>query len=164
MSAGGAALNWWCYHSRPMSHSYINNYLHIIYSTKDRKNLIAPEFEPRLYSFVAETGREHGIPLIAAGGTANHSHLLILLPATLCLADAVNTLKTSSSRFMSQQGTEFEWQKGYGAFAVSASHVERVKTYIRNQEEHHKKRTFEQEFLAMLKKAGIDYDPRYVFG
>jgi REP element-mobilizing transposase RayT len=94
----------------------------------------------------------------------NHSHLLILLPAALCLADVVNKLKTNSSRLMSQQGTKFEWQKGYGAFAVSTSHVEQVKAYIRNQKEHHKKRTFEEEFLAMLKKAGIDYDPRYVFG
>ena len=82
----------------------------------------------------------------------------------LCLADIVNKLKTNSSRFLSQQGIEFDWQRGYGAFAASASHIEQVKAYIRNQKEHHKKRTFEQEFVAMLKKAGIDYDPRYVFG
>jgi len=152
------------YDSAAMSHSYANNHLHIVYSTKNRENLISSEFEPRLYSFVAEVAREQGIPLIAAGGMPNHSHLLILLPATKSLADAINALKANSSRFMGQQGIEFEWQRGYGAFAVSASHVDQVKAYIRNQKEHHKKRTFEEEFVAMLKKAGVDYDPKYVFG
>jgi REP element-mobilizing transposase RayT len=147
-----------------MSHSYTNNHLHIVYSTKDREDLIPPEFEPRLYSFVAKIAREQNIPLVAAGGMPNHSHLLILLPATKCLSDVINALKTNSSRFMGQQGIAFEWQRGYGAFSVSASHVEQVKAYIRNQKEHHKKRTFEQEFVAMLKKAGVDYDPKYVFG
>ena len=95
-----------------MSHSYINNHLHVVYSTKDRKDLIPAKFEPRLYSFIAEIGREQGVPVIAAGGMPNHSHLLILLPATLCLADVVNTLKTNSSRFMSQQGMEFRMAEG----------------------------------------------------
>ncbi|HET9741910.1 MAG TPA: transposase [Terriglobales bacterium] len=85
-----------------MSHSYVNNDVHFVYSTKNRENLIPPEFEPRLYSFVAEIAREHRIPLLAAGGMPNHSHLLVLLPATQCLADVINVMKTNSSRFMSQ--------------------------------------------------------------
>jgi len=136
-----------------MSHSYSNNYVHAIYSTKDRKNLIPPEFEKRLYSFIVAVAREQKIPLLAAGGTPNHSHLLFL-----------NTLKANSSRFMREQGFAFQWQSGYGAFSVSASQLENVTAYIRGQREHHKKRTFEQEFVALLKKAGVSYDPKFVFG
>lgn len=154
----------WALSFGPMSHSYVNNYVHIVYSTKNRENLVPPEFEPRLYSFVAKIAREHRIPLLAAGGMPNHSHLLVLLPATQSLAEAINALKTNSSRFMSQQGINFEWQAGYGAFSVSASHLKQVKSYIRNQKQHHRKMTFEEEFISMLNKAGIDYDPKYVFG
>jgi REP element-mobilizing transposase RayT len=147
-----------------MSHSYSNNHVHVVYSTTNRQDLIPAAFEKRLYSFVAEIAREHKIPLIAAGGMPNHSHLLFLLPAAIALADAINKFKTNSSRLMGQQGIEFSWQKGYGAFSVSASQVETVKAYIRNQREHHKKRNFEQEFVALLKKAGVAYDPKFVFG
>lgn len=147
-----------------MSHSYSNNHVHVVYSTSNRQNLIPPEFEKRLYSFIAEIAQEHKIPLIAAGGMPNHSHLLFLLPPTIALADAINKFKANSSRFLRKHITDFNWQKGYGAFAVSASQIETVKAYIRNQREHHKKRGFEQEFLALLKKAGVPYDPKYVFG
>ena len=147
-----------------MSHSYSNNYVHVVYSTVNREDLIVPEMEKRMYSFLAEIAREHSIPLIAAGGMPNHSHLLLLLPPAMALSIAINKLKVNSSRFMRRQGIDFNWQKGYGAFSVSSSQLETVKSYIRNQREHHKKRTFEQEFLLLLKKAGIAYDPRYVFG
>jgi putative transposase len=146
-----------------VSHSYANNHVHVVYSTYNRQNLIPPALEKRLYSFVAEIAREHKI-LLAAGGMPNHSHLLFLLPPTMTLADAVNKFKANSSRFVRKQGIEFNWQKGYGAFAVSASQIDTVIAYIRNQREHHKKRTFEQEFLTMLRKARISYDPKYVFG
>jgi len=147
-----------------VSHSYCNNHLHVVYSTKHRENLIPAEFENRLYSFVAEIAREHKIPLLATGGMPNHSHLLFLLPSAVTLAKAINTFKTNSSRFLRSQGIDFNWQDGYGAFAVSASQIPKVTAYIRNQREHHKKRTFEQEFLQLLKKANVPYDPKYVFG
>jgi REP-associated tyrosine transposase len=104
------------------------------------------------------------ITFLAAGGMPNHSHLLLLLPPVMSLSIAINKLKANSSRFMRRQGIDFNWQKGYGAFSVSSSQLEKVKAYIRNQREHDKKRTFEQEFLLLLKKAGIAYDPKYVFG
>ncbi|HVH85914.1 MAG TPA: IS200/IS605 family transposase [Terriglobales bacterium] len=135
-----------------------------VYTTSNRQNLIPPEFEKRLYSFIAEIAQEHKIPLIAAGGMPNHSHLFFLLPPTIALADEINKFKTNSSRFLPKHIADFNWQKGYGAFAVSVSQIETVKAYIRNQREHHKKRSFEQEFLALLKKAGVPYDPKYVFG
>ncbi len=94
----------------------------------------------------------------------NHSHLLFLLPATISLASAINAFKTNSSRFMHERGLPFQWQDGYGAFSVSPSQLDKVTAYIRNQREHHKRVTFEQEFLALLKKAGVPCDPKYVLG
>jgi putative transposase len=99
--------------------------------------------------------------LIEAGGIENHVHVLMALPATGSLAHAIQKLKGSSSRWM---GSGFSWQEGYGAFSVSPSQVEVVQKYIRNQEAHHRKRTFEEEFLVLLKSCGIAYDPQYVFG
>jgi REP element-mobilizing transposase RayT len=102
--------------------------------------------------------------MVAIGGTENHLHVLLGLPATMSLSDAVRTLKANSSRWMRDARPDFGWQEGYGAFSVSPSNAEIVKEYIRNQREHHKKRNFEEEFIALLKKSGVDYDPRYVFG
>ena len=147
-----------------MSHSYSNNYVHAVYSTKDRSDLIPAEFEKRLYSFIAAIAVGHKNPLLAAGGMANHSHLLFLLPATTSLASMINIFKTNSSRFLHERGLVFQWQSGYGAFSVSISQLDQVTTYIRSQREHHQKMTFEEEFLAMLKKAGVSYDPTHVFG
>ncbi|HET6215590.1 MAG TPA: IS200/IS605 family transposase [Acidobacteriaceae bacterium] len=147
-----------------MSHSYSNNYVHAVYSTKDRRDLIPTEFENRLYSFIASTAVGHKIPLVAAGGMANHSHLLFLLPPTISLASAINIFKTNSSRFLHERGLVFQWQQGYAAFSVSVSQLEQVTSYIRDQREHHKKMTFEEEFLALLKKAGVSYDPTHVLG
>jgi REP element-mobilizing transposase RayT len=147
-----------------MSHSYSNNYVYAVYSTKDRRDLIPPEFEKRLYSFIAAIAAGHKIPLVAAGGMANHSHLLFLLPAAVSLASAINIFKTNSSRFLHECGLGFQWQNGYGAFSVGVSQLEQVTTYIRDQREHHKKMTFDEEFLELLRGAGVSYDPKYVFG
>jgi putative transposase len=157
-----------CYPARilatHMSHSYSNIYVHAVYSTKDRKDSIPSEFEKRLYSFIASVAHGNKIPLLAAGGMPDHTHLLFLLPATISLASAINMFKTNSSRFLHERGLIFQWQNGYGAFSVSFSQLDTVTAYIRNQPDHHKKMTFEQEFLALLKKAGISYDPKYVLG
>ena len=147
-----------------MSHSYSNNYVHAVYSTKDRKDLIPKEFEKRLYPFTASVAHEHKIPLVAAGGMPNHSHLLFLLPASMSLASAINLFKANSSRFLHERGLTFQWQTGYGAFSVSFPHLDSVTNYIRNQSEHHNKMTFEEEFIALLKEAGVSYDPKYVLG
>jgi putative transposase len=147
-----------------MSHSYSNNYVHVIYSTKNRENLIATEFEKRIYPFIASIAHEHEIPLLAAGGMPNHSHLLFRQPATISLASAINIFKTNSSRFMHERGHAFQWQTGYAAFSVSPSQLDKVTAYVRDQREHHKKVTFEEEFLTLLKKAGVHYDPKYVWG
>ena len=147
-----------------MPHSYTRNVLHCVWSTYLRKNLIPEELQPKLWSFIKSTGENHEIMVLACGGMPNHAHALIVLPPTMALAKAVQTLKANSSRFVENNGIDFDWQEGYGAFSVSQSQIGTVKKYIATQKEHHKKRPYEDEFIALLEAHGVDYDPRYVFG
>jgi putative transposase len=144
-----------------MSHTYTSIYMHCVFSTKERRPLISATRAAELYAYLGGIARSEGLTLIAAGGTANHVHLLLVLSATCSLAHAVQKLKGGSSRWM---GSAFSWQEGYGAFSVSASQLAIVKHYIQNQEEHHRKRDFEQEFTALLRSCGIEFDERFVFG
>jgi putative transposase len=144
-----------------MGHAYTNNFIHCIFSTKDRAPLLAPERREPLCNYLGGIAKDEGFRLIQSGGTADHLHLLFLLPANYSLAQAVQKLKGGSSRWM---GPDFAWQQGYGAFSVSPSQVPAVRRYIRNQEMHHRKRNFEQEFLALLRHCGVEFDERYVFG
>ena len=106
-------------------------------------------------------GKNLKVNVIAIGGITDHIHMLVALPGTLGHSTAIQKIKENSSKWM---GPKFEWQEGFGAFSVSDSRREDVIGYIRNQEEHHKKRSFEDEFIALLKAHKVDYDPRYVFG
>jgi putative transposase len=144
-----------------MAHTYASNFVHCIFSTKDRKPLIAAARKTDLYAYIGGIARSEGFSLVAAGGTANHVHLLFILPASQSLSVTVQKLKGSSSHWM---GKGFHWQEGYGAFSVSPSQVAAVKKYIRGQEEHHIKQSFEEEFTALLRHCGIEYDLKYVFG
>jgi len=144
-----------------MAHTYAINFVHCVFSTKERRPLIPAARTVELYAYLGGIARAEGFPLIAAGGTANHLHLLFVLPPPLSLARAVQKLKGSSSRWM---GDGFPWQQGYGAFSVSPSQVEVVKGHIQNQEEHHRKRNFEQEFIVLLRNCGIEYDEQFVLG
>src|SRR6201996_6723735 len=149
---------------RTMSHSYCQNYIHTVYSTSGRQNLIRPEIEKQLYAFTASIAHRHGIRLVSAGGMANHMHILFALPPTRSLASAVNLFKTNSSRFLHEQKVPFDWQEGYGAFSVSLSQLNKTIAYIKRQPEHHKKMTFEEEFRFLLEKSNISYDDGYVLG
>jgi putative transposase len=144
-----------------MAHTYASNFIHCIFSAKDRRPLIPVGRKSELYAYLGGIARGEGFSLIAAGGTENHIHLLLLLPASASLAHAVQRLRGSSSRWM---GKGFSWQEGYGAFSVSPSQIEVVKRYIQDQEKHHRKRSFEQEFIALLRNCGIEFDEHYVFG
>ncbi len=144
-----------------MAHTYTSVYIHCVFSTKERRPLIPAARSAELYAYLGGIARGEGLTLVASGGTANHVHLLLALPATGTVAHAVQKLKGSSSRWM---GSGFSWQEGYGAFSVSVSQLEIVKHYIQNQEEHHKKRDFEQEFTMLLRSCGIEFDERFVFG
>ena len=145
-----------------MSHTYAHNLVHCVFSTKERMNLIKNPDE--LCRYVVGLAHAKNIHVVAAGGTSNHLHLLIMLPQTITLAKAMQELKANTSRWLRETCAAFEWQQGYGAFSVSQSQRETVAAYIANQEEHHRHRSFEQEFAALLQKSGIGYDPRYVFG
>jgi REP element-mobilizing transposase RayT len=147
-----------------MSHAYARNHLHIIFGTKGRRATIKPAFQENLWAYIRGIARNYEMDLEAIGGTENHVHLLFALPPKLSLSHALRAIKANSSKWMNENGHLFAWQEGYAAFSVSASLVEPVVEYIRNQPEHHKKRTFEQEFLALLKKHGIAADPAQVFG
>jgi REP element-mobilizing transposase RayT len=132
-------------------------------ATAGRRNLILPELQPKLWAFKAVIAKRDGVHVIAAGGIENHSHILIALAPTIALAKAVQNIKAYSSRWMREHGVDFKWQEGYGAFSVSPSQTNTVVRYIANQAEHHRKRSFEDEILFLLKSSGIKYDPRYVF-
>jgi putative transposase len=147
-----------------MSHTYSQNVLHVIFSTKDRQKNISPELQPQLWAYVAGVCKKLEIHIHAVGGIKDHIHLLIQVPPSLSVAKAILTIKSNSSRWANEQGHKFAWQQGYGAFSVSSSNIPAVVQYIRNQQVHHKKRGFEEEFVALLKKHGVTFDPKFVFG
>jgi REP element-mobilizing transposase RayT len=145
-----------------MSHTHAHNLLHCVFSTKERLPLIQKPEE--LWRYTVGLAYNKSVHVIAAGGTSNHVHLLMLLPQTVTLAKTMQEIKANSSRWLHETLRSFQWQEGYGAFSVSHSQRETVARYIANQEEHHRERSFEEEFITLLRKSGIDYDPRYVFG
>jgi len=147
-----------------MPHSYTKNLLHVVFSTRERKPTIPAAAFAELWAAMAGIGRNHSLTVIKIGGMADHVHILFALPADIALAHAVQVFKANSSRWMRQRAQEFAWQQGYGAFSVSASVAGAFRKYIENQAEHHKRRSFEDEFLALLKKSGVTYDPKFVFG
>jgi REP element-mobilizing transposase RayT len=153
-SAGGAT----------MSHTYAQNVIHVVFSTKDRRKSISPDFQPKVWAYSAGICEKHGIFAHAIGGVEDHAHFLIQLPPVMALAKAVATIKSNSSRWANEEGHKLAWQQGYGAFSVSASIVPAVVRYIQNQEEHHRKMSFDEEFVALLRKHGVEYDPKFVYG
>ena len=146
-----------------MSQSYVSNLVHIIFSTKGRRRLIPEIDQSRPWAYVAGIGRNHGMTVITVGGVPDHVHVLTHIPPIFGIAKAVSVLKANSSRWFNDRGNSFAWQKGYGAFSVSLSNLETVKNYIDTQEEHHRKRSFEQEFIALLKKHRVPYDLARIF-
>ena len=143
-----------------MSRSYVLNCVHCVFSTKGRTQLIRdPE---QLWAYMRGIARNRGFDILAIGGTNNHVHVLLSVPAGMHLVDIVRDLKANSSRFMKDKVRLFAWQDGYAGVSVSPSQIEAVKKYIAGQEEHHRGRTFDDELLALLNKAGVRYDPKYV--
>jgi REP element-mobilizing transposase RayT len=145
-----------------MAHTLACNLVHCVFSTKDRADLI-PDPE-RLRQYLTGIARAKDIPLISIGGTRNHLHVLLALPPSMPLAKAAQELKGNSSRWLNEITRGFAWQRGYGAFSVSESRRQAVIAYIIGQEEHHRKWTFEQEFLTLLRKSRIEFDPQFIFG
>jgi putative transposase len=148
-----------------MSHTYVSDLIHCVFSTKLRRDSISDDHKAQLWSYLGGIARTNGFKAIAIGGTENHIHVLLSLPATMPLAKAMQLLKGGSSKWMNETSAGgFAWQEGYGAFTVGISQQTGTIAYINGQAEHHKKRSFEEEFLAFLKKHGIEFDSKYVWG
>jgi REP element-mobilizing transposase RayT len=146
-----------------MSHTYSQNVIHVVFSTKDRRKAITEELQPRMSAYAAGVCKKLDILVHAVGGMEDHVHLLIQIPASMAVAKAVLAIKSNSSRWANEEGHRFAWQEGYGAFSVSHSLVPAVVWYIRNQKAHHRKMGFDAEFLALLKKHGMEFDAKFVF-
>jgi putative transposase len=149
-----------------MPHSLTHILIHALFSTKRREPMIDRKLRSRLWAYMGGIVRECGGGVVAIGGTADHVHVLFTVPPTVSVADTMRLVKTNSSRWVHEEfptRKSFAWQTGYAAFSVSASNVERVKRYIADQEEHHRKATFQEEYLAFLKRHGVAYDERYLW-
>jgi len=149
-----------------MANSYISCHVHYIFSTKQRRRLITPEIRPRLWVYLGGIARENKMKAVAVGGTDDHVHILLSLPATITLAKAAQLIKGGSSLWIHEtfpNQRNFAWQEGYGAFTVSVSQLDKTIAYINNQETHHRKKTFQEEYLEFLKKHGVEYDKRYLW-
>ena len=149
-----------------MPQTYTCLHYHLIFSTKHREPTITPDVRPRLWEYLGGTVRGLGGIPILVGGTDDHVHLLVTLRQLPALADFMRDLKAAASSwvhdtFPEQRG--FAWQAGYGAFTVSHSGIDAVKAYIANQEEHHRKQTFQDEFREFLRRHGIEFDEKYLW-
>jgi REP element-mobilizing transposase RayT len=149
-----------------MAQSLVTNLIHLIYSTKLRTPCLDATIRPSLYGYKAGILKHWESPAIIIGGTEDHVHVLFGLSKNQPLIKVVEELKKGSSKWLKTKGPQFHdfhWQNGYGAFSVSPSNAETVKRYIQNQEEHHRRRTFQEEYREFLKRHGIEFDERYIW-
>ena len=149
-----------------MPQSLSSVFIHLVFSTKNRESFITPEIEPELHAYMSAIFRECQSSSLLVGGTRDHIHALFMLARTWTIANLVEEIKTSSSKWLKTKGREFRnfhWQSGYGAFSIGQSQVQRVKAYIANQKEHHRRQGFQDELRALLQKYEIEYDERYVW-
>ncbi|HLW67892.1 MAG TPA: IS200/IS605 family transposase [Gemmataceae bacterium] len=141
-------------------------YVHLVFSTKNRAPMMRAEIEEELYKYLAGILRNLECPMLCAGGTEDHIHILFRLGRKMEIADLVEEIKSSSSKWIKTKGVTYQafyWQSGYGAFSIGQSGVRGVKSYIAKQKEHHRKKSFQDEFRQFLKHYEIEYDERYVW-
>jgi REP element-mobilizing transposase RayT len=149
-----------------MPQSFASLHCHIIFSTKQRQPSLDIEWRPRLIDYVGGILRNHKCVLVAGSGVADHIHLLVSLSREFAVAEIVRLIKSNSSGWIHDNfpaRSNFAWQAGYGAFAVSYSQIDAVKQYLAQQEEHHRKKSFQEEFIDFLDRHEIQYDLRYLW-
>src|ERR1041384_1282276 len=145
--------------------SYVSSYFHCVFSTKERRPMITPALRERLWPFLGGIARQNQMKAIEIGGVADHVHVLLSLPSTVSISKALQLIKGGSSKWVHETFPEhrlFGWQVKYGAFSVSVSQLDKTIQYIKDQPQHHRKMTFQEEFLALLKKHRLAYDERYL--
>ncbi len=150
-----------------MSNTYTSLNYHIVFSTKNREPWLKEDIRERLWPYLGGIARENGMKALEIGGVADHIHLLLSTPASMALSKAVQLIKGGSSHWMKETFPNlmgFAWQDGYGAFTVSQSQLDAVREYIRNQEEHHRTRSFAEEYRAFLERHQVDFDERFLLG
>ena len=149
-----------------MSQSLTKLYAHLIFSTKHRKQFLDEQIRPRVHAYLATTVRDLDSQYVVVGGVADHVHILFDMGKTHAPVEFVEKLKRDSSKFVKTLGTQYKdfyWQRGYGMFSVSPTHQGDVEEYVRNQEEHHRTKTFQEEYREFLKRYGIDFKEEYVW-
>ncbi len=147
-----------------MAQTLTQIYIHAIFSTKNRENLITREIEGELFAYIGGICVNNGSKLISAGGTENHVHLLISMSKNIKLPELIGDIKRDSSKWLKTKGiVKFGWQDGYGAFSVGHLQIDSIKKYIANQKAHHANAAFEDEFRYFLRKYNVEYDERYVW-
>jgi REP element-mobilizing transposase RayT len=140
--------------------------IHIIFSTKDRKAWLDRTIRPRMHAYIATVCRDLNAEALRVGGVADHLHVVTTLPRTISHAAIVETMKKTSSKWikgLDPQYRQFYWQRGYGAFSVSPSQLNAVLEYVESQEEHHRTRSFQEEYRDFLRNYGVEFDERYVW-
>ncbi|MGH9802877.1 MAG: IS200/IS605 family transposase [Blastocatellia bacterium] len=150
-----------------MANTYSALFYHIVFSTKNRIPFIKPEIENRIWEYVGGIARHHKTTAIQIGGVEDHLHALVMAPPKFAPFEIAKYLKGESSKWIHEEFPDlqdFGWQDGCGAFTVSKANVPSVVGYIQNQRVHHQKHSFQEEYLEFLKKAGVDYDERYLWG
>jgi putative transposase len=149
-----------------MANTFSQIYIQTVFAVSNRQSLIKPEFKEQLYKYVSGIVRNQGQKLIAINGVADHVHILIGLRPAMALADLVREIKADSSNFINKERLvhgRFNWQEGYGAFSYGHSQLNRIIHYIQNQEKHHRRNSFRNEYLTLLKKFDIAFEDKYVF-
>ena len=149
-----------------MANTYTQIYIQIVFAVKGRQNLIAKENREELHKFITGIVTNRGQKLFAVFAMPYHFHILFIIGPTILISDLVRDIKAGSSKFINDNNWingKFNWQEGYGAFSYSKSSVDSVVKYILNQEEHHKKKKFKEEYLGLLEKFEIEYDQKYLF-
>lgn len=149
-----------------MADTYSQIYIQTVFAVQNRYTLIQPTWEDEIYKYITGIIQNKGQKMLAINGTSNHIHILIGMKPTCCLSDLVREIKKSSNTFINERRFtpyNFQWQEGFGAFSYSHSQLTDVIQYIENQKEHHKQRTFKEEYLALLKAFEIEFKHEYLF-
>jgi REP element-mobilizing transposase RayT len=150
-----------------MANTYTNLHFHIVFSTRNREPWIATDIEQRIWEYLGGIARTNHMKALQIGGIEDHVHVVVGMRPTMSVSEAVQLLKGGSSKWIHETFPSlagFAWQDGYGAFTVSKSQLPEVIHYAANQREHHRVRTFQEEYKALLEKHQIEYDERYVWG